>query len=57
MGLWKSLKVHFEGKTGIHIGDAGTVDKLKGEKLDCFSLSSFYRSWSLSTLGGRGAEN
>lgn len=43
-GLWKSLKVHFEGRVGISIGDADAAKLLRGEG-SC-SLSGFYRSWS-----------
>lgn len=43
MGLWKSLKVHFEGKAAIYTSDAGTADRLKGE--GSFSLSRFYRNF------------
>lgn len=45
----KSLKVHFEGRTGICTGDAGAAEMLRGEG-SC-SWSSFCRSWS--SQGGR----
>lgn len=48
----KSLKVRFEGRTGMHMGHTCAAKMLRGEG-SCF-WSSFYRSWS-SQCGRKGS--